>query len=239
MRPLTACGVPARALLFERSMQPTFIHRVLPQTMQVDAWLSDLSQLGNNALTTLRIWPAPARAKAFARALRQPPRVTLLVTDLVEFSSLVTTLGDYAGQKLIQSHNSILRACLRHHGGREVTHTGDGIIASFGDPVDAARCAQRIQRSLHAHRARNPQMPLRARIGLHAGRPLPEEGRLFGGCVNFAVRVCAQAEADEVLVSDCVRMLIATDFACEERAPVLLKGFAGLHKLHTLTKGLS
>jgi len=220
-------------------MQPTFIHRVLPQTALVDAWLNDLSQLGNSALTTLRIWPPPARAKAFARALRQPPRVTLLVTDLVEFSSLVTTLGDYAGQKLIQSHNSILRACLRQHGGREVTHTGDGIIASFGDPVAAARCAQRIQSSLHAQRARNPEMQLHARIGLHAGRPLPEEGRLFGGCVNFAVRVCAQAEADEVLVSDCVRALISADFVCEERAPVLLKGFAGLHKLHALTNGLS
>ncbi|HTU60344.1 MAG TPA: adenylate/guanylate cyclase domain-containing protein [Polyangiales bacterium] len=220
-------------------MQPTFINRVLPQTALVDAWLSDLSQLGNSALTTLRIWPAPVRAKAFARALRQPPRVTLLVTDLVEFSSLLTTLGDYAGHKLIQSHNSILRACLRQHGGREAAHTGDGIIASFGDPVAAASCAQRIQRSLHAQRARNPQMPLRARIGLHAGRPLPEEGRLFGGCVNYAVRVCAQAEADEVLVSDCVRALIASDFVCEERAPVLLKGFAGLHKLHALSSGLS
>lgn len=220
-------------------MQPTFIHRVLPQTPLVDAWLSDLSQLGNSALTSLRIRPAPERAKALVRALRQPPRVTLLVTDLVEFSALVTTLGDYAGQKLIQSHNSILRACLRQHGGREVTHTGDGMIASFGDPVAAARCAQRIQRSLHAQRASNPEMPLRARIGLHAGRPLPEEGRLFGGCVNFAVRVCAQAEADEVLVSDCVRALIASDFVCEERAPVLLKGFAGPHKLHALTSGLS
>jgi class 3 adenylate cyclase len=222
-------------------MQPTFIQRVLPlpPTALVDAWLSDLSQLGNTALSTLRDWPAPARAKAFARAFRQPPRVTLLVTDLVEFSALVTTLGDYAGQKLIQSHNSILRACLRQHGGREVTHTGDGMIASFADPIDAARCAQRIQRSLHAQRARNPEMPLRARIGLHAGRPLPEEGRLFGGCVNYAVRVCARAEADEVLVSDCVRDLIAADFACVERDPVVLKGFDGLHKLHALALVLS
>jgi class 3 adenylate cyclase len=220
-------------------MQPTFIHRVLPQTVLVDAWLSDLSQLGNSALTTLRIWPTPARAKAFARAFRQPPRVTLLVTDLVEFSTLVTSLGDYAGQKLIKSHNSILRACLRQHGGREVTHTGDGIIASFGDPVAAARCAHNIQSCLHTQRARNPEMPLHARIGLHAGRPLPEEGRLFGGCVNFAVRVCAQAAADEVLVSDCVMTLIAPALPCVERAPVTLKGFAGLHKLHALTMHLS
>jgi class 3 adenylate cyclase len=96
-----------------------------------------------------------------------------------------------------------------------------------------------MQRTLDAQRARHPEMPLRARIGLHAGRPLPEEGRLFGGCVNYAVRVCAQAEADEVLVSDCVRALLAADMACVERAPVVLKGFAGLHSLHALTLGLS
>jgi class 3 adenylate cyclase len=163
----------------------------------------------------------------------------LLVTDLVGFSALVTTLGDYAGQKLIQAHNGILRACLRQHGGREVTHTGDGIIASFIDPVAAARCALRMQSCLNEQRDRNPEMPLRARIGLHTGRPLPEEGRLFGGCVNYAVRVCAQAQADEVLISDCVRGLIVAQFACVERAPVILKGFEGSHRLHTLELRLS
>lgn len=220
-------------------MQPTFIHRVLPQTALVDAWLTDLSQLGNTAWTTLRDWPKPARAKALARVLRQPPRVTLLVTDLVGFSSLVTTLGDYAGQKLIQTHNSILRACLRQHGGREVTHTGDGIIASFHDPAAAASCAMHIQSCLQAQRARSPEGRLRARIGLHSGRPLPEEGRLFGSCVNYAVRVCSKAQADEVLVSECVRALLGPSFACVECSPVILKGFDGLHRLHTLALNLS
>lgn len=220
-------------------MQPTFIHRVLPPTALVDAWLTDLTQLGNTAWTTLRDWPRPARAKALARVLRQPPRVTLLVTDLVEFSTLVSTLGDYAGQKLIQAHNSILRACLRQHGGREVTHTGDGIIASFHDPDAAVRCALHMQSALHEHRLRSPDAPLRARIGLHSGRPLPEEGRLFGSCVNYAVRVCSKAEADQVLVSDCVRGLIGPQFTCMECSPVILKGFDGLHRLHTLALNLS
>jgi adenylate cyclase len=215
-------------------MQPTFIHRVLPQTALVDAWLTDLSQLRDSAWTTLREWPKPVRARALARAWRQPPRVTLLVTDLVGFSALVTSLGDHAGQKLIQTHNGILRACLRQHAGREVTHTGDGIIASFQDALDAAHCALRIQNCLNEQRVRNPEMPLRARIGLHAGRPLREEGRLFGGCVNFAVRVCAQAAANEVLVSDCVCELIAEKLLCVERSPVRLKGFDGQHQLHAL-----
>jgi class 3 adenylate cyclase len=223
-------------------MQPTFMQRVLPQTAMVDAWLSDLSHLGVSALSTfnhLRDRRRPLSPRLFARLLREPPCVTLLVTDLVGFSSLVTTLGDYAAQRLIQDHNTILRACLRQHAGREVTHTGDGIIASFQTARDAAHCAVRIQDCLSEQRARCPEMPLRARIGLHQGRPLPEEGRLFGGCVNFAVRVCATAQADEILVSDCVKELVAADFVCAERAPVSLKGFEGAHILHMLELRLS
>jgi class 3 adenylate cyclase len=218
------------------------MQRVLPQTALVDAWLSDLSQLGTSALSTfhtLRDRHLSVSPKALARALLEPRSVALLVTDLVGFSSLVTTLGDHAAQRLIQDHNSILRACLRQHAGREVTHTGDGIIASFHAPQDAARCAIRMQTALREQRGRCPDMPLRARIGLHYGRPLPEEGRLFGSCVNFAVRVCATAQADEILVSDCVKDLVAADFVCRERAPVSLKGFQGAHTLHLLALRLS
>ena len=210
------------------------LKQVLPQPALVESWLSDLGQLGNTALTTLRVWPRPLRAKALARAYRRPPRVTLLVTDLVGFSALVTSLGDRAAHKLIQIHNTILRGCLRRHGGREAAHTGDGIIASFPDPVAAARCAVHIQERLREQRARNPQAPLQARIGLHYGRPLPEEGRLFGGCVNYAVRVCAVAQSGEVLVSDCVRSLIAQQFVCVQKPPVGLKGFDGQHCLHVV-----
>lgn len=210
------------------------MQRVLPQATRVDSLLSDLGHLGNTAWTTLRDWPNPLRAKTRNSVYRQPPRVTLLVTDLVGFSTLVTALGDRVAHRLIQAHNGILRACLRQHAGREVTHTGDGIIASFGDPIAAARCAVRIQDGLNELSARYPETPLRARIGLHAGRPLPEEGRLFGGCVNYTVRVCSMAAAGQILVSDCVKRKIESQFVCTECAPIRLKGFTGMHLLHAL-----
>jgi adenylate cyclase len=216
-------------------MQLSLKQRALPHAWLGDSWLSDLGHLGNTAWTTLRVWHMPLRAKALARAYRRPPRVTLLVTDLVGFSTLVTTLGDRAAQKLIQTHNAILRACLRQHAGREVTHTGDGIIAAFTDPIAAALCALSIQQRLREQRAQSPHAPLQARIGLHNGRPLPEEGRLFGGCVNYAVRVCGVADAGEILVSNCVKALIAEQFSCAQRPPVGLKGFKGSHLLHAVT----
>jgi adenylate cyclase len=45
------------------------------------------------------------------------------------------------------------------------------------------------------------------RIGLNAGEPLSEDGDLFGSTVQIAARVCGQAAAGEILVSDVVRQL--------------------------------
>jgi class 3 adenylate cyclase len=73
---------------------------------------------------------------------------------------------------------------------------------------------------------------LHARIGLHAGHPLPEEGRLFGSAVIVAVRVCNVARADAIFVSDVVRELAGTNFRYLDQGVFHLKGFSEPHRLH-------
>jgi class 3 adenylate cyclase len=158
----------------------------------------------------------------------------LFVTDLVDFSGLVSTLGDRVAQDLMHIHNEVLRSRLRAHGGREVTHTGDGIIAAFSAASAAVECAVEVQTRLAEIRETTPRFLLRARIGLHAGRPLPEEGRLFGTSVNFAVRVCSVAQPNEVLISECVHALLPAGCRCAARTPVPLKGFDGTYRLYSL-----
>ena len=70
-------------------------------------------------------------------------------------------------------------------------------------------------------------------MGLHAGEPLPEDkGRLFGHCVNVTVRVCAQAAADAVLVSQVVKDLAQGRFAFESGRDYILKGVAAPAQLY-------
>ncbi|HTU63375.1 MAG TPA: hypothetical protein VMF89_33165, partial [Polyangiales bacterium] len=70
-------------------------------------------------------------------------------------------------------------------------------------------------------------------MGLHAGEPLPEdEGRLFGHCINVTVRVCAQADADAVLVSHVVKELAQGRFAFESGRDYTLKGVAAPAQLY-------
>jgi len=160
---------------------------------------------------------------------------TLLMTDLEGFTSLVERIGDECGQQLIHTHNALLRACLKRHGGREATHTGDGLIASFPSATQALRCAMAMQRCLREHNRQHPRTPLKVRIGLHAGVPLPEENRLFGSCVNIAARVCASALAERILVSETVLGLIdADEFELIDRGDHVLKGVAAPLQLHEL-----
>lgn len=161
----------------------------------------------------------------------------LMVTDLVAFTSLLVKLGDDQAQQLMRWHNSIVRNCLRAHQGREVTHTGDGVLASFRSVRRALRCALEIQAALQEPSAVAKANALKVRIGLHVGEPLPEDGRLFGRCVNVAVRICEAASCGGILASELVR-LIAQGHGVKfvERGVFQLKGLnsaARLYEVHS------
>jgi len=151
----------------------------------------------------------------------------LLVTDLEQFTVTVQRLGDLQARSLIRAHNRILRGCLCAHAGREVAHTGDGMIAAFRSVARALACAAQMQTELERFSAAVPAHPLNARIGVHAGEPLAEEGRLFGTCVNTAVRVCGAAAGSRVVVSELVRQLAAgQDFVFVPIGPATLDGLS-------------
>ena len=54
----------------------------------------------------------------------------------------MTTLhGDTKALHLLHIHNALTRNSLKPYRGREVKHTGDGIMASFVSIPDAIKCA--------------------------------------------------------------------------------------------------
>jgi class 3 adenylate cyclase/tetratricopeptide (TPR) repeat protein len=166
-------------------------------------------------------------ATADARGL-----LVLLVTDLEGFTPLINRVGDQRAQKLMKIHNRILRHCLKVQGGREVTHTGDGLIATFTSAGTAIDCALEIQRLLASERKRTKDFTLRVRIGLDAGEPLPEEDRLRGAAVNAAVRIGARAKPNQILVSDVVRQLArGRQLSFREHGRFRLKGFSERFRL--------
>jgi len=84
----------------------------------------------------------------------------IMFTDLKD-STLMTTLhGDTKALHLLHIHNALTRNSLKAHRGREVKHTGDGIMASFAAVPDAVECAIAVQKAFAAYNKENPEAPL-------------------------------------------------------------------------------
>jgi class 3 adenylate cyclase len=152
--------------------------------------------------------------------------VTILFTDMESSTALRQRLGDAKAQELVRTHNTIVREALKAHGGSEIKHTGDGIMASFPTASGALECAVAVQRGVAAHVEQHPQAPLGVYIGVNAGEPIAEEADLFGTSVDLARRICDQAEPGQILVSDVVRQLaMGKGFLFSDRGDVVLRGF--------------
>jgi class 3 adenylate cyclase len=157
---------------------------------------------------------------------RDPGIRTVLFTDVVNSTSLTQLLGDEAALMMLGVHDAIVRDALSALGGREVKHTGDGIMASFVSAAGAVRCAIQIQRELEKHAHKNPKHPLEVRVGAAVGEPVEQNNDLFGSTVQLAARLCAHAQPRQILVSNAIAELcIGKGLSFEDVGVVMLKGF--------------
>lgn len=147
----------------------------------------------------MKEWNKPAEKKASI--------VTVMFTDMVGSTDLTQAVGDAAAQEIVRRHNSIVRGALAQYAGKEIKHTGDGIMASFASAASAVEATISIQRQVLANNKRTPEAELHLRIGLNAGEPIEEEDDLFGTTVQLAARVCAATNTDQILCTAVVKDL--------------------------------
>ncbi len=157
---------------------------------------------------------------------RDPGIRTILFTDIVDSTALTQLMGDEAAMDLLDLHNTVVRNALADLDGREVKHTGDGIMASFVSAAAAVKCASRIQRELAMHEENTGERPLKVRIGAAAGEPVEQHNDLFGSTVQLAARLCAHASPEQILVSNAIAELcLCKGFSFQDVGEVVLKGF--------------
>lgn len=148
----------------------------------------------------------------------------IMFTDLADSTLVSTSHGDDRAIEVLERHDRIVRDALEHFGGREVKHTGDGILASFSYISKAVDAAVAIQ-SAFADLA-DPGPGGRVKIGISAGEPVDRHADIYGAVVNLAARICGHAEPGQTLVSAAVKELaIGKALRFVDRGPISLKGF--------------
>jgi class 3 adenylate cyclase len=144
---------------------------------------------------------------------------------MVGHTEMMRRLGDAKGREVLREHERITREKLRAHGGTEIKTDGDSFMVSFGSVTSAMDCAIALQRAFAAHTESMPE-PLHVRVGLNAGEPIAEDGDLFGSSVILASRICAHANAGEILIPEPLRHLLAgKSYVYADRGDTILRGF--------------
>ena len=157
---------------------------------------------------------------------RDPGIRTILFTDIVESTMLTQRFGDEAAMALLDLHNTVVRNALADLGGREVKHTGDGIMAAFLSAAAAVKCASRIQNDFAGHEDNRRERPLKVRIGAAAGEPVEHHDDLFGCTVQLAARLCSHASPEQIVVSSTIAELcLGKNLLFEDLGEIALKGF--------------
>ena len=152
--------------------------------------------------------------------------VTVLFTDIVGSTEMTQLLGDAGAQKVLHTHNQIVRDSLDQFGGTEVKHTGDGIMAYFPTTSTGVEASIAIQRLVDEHNETNPDIPLQIKLGLNTGEPIAEDNDLYGATVQLAARIVDKAKPNQILASETVRgICTGKPFIFRENGSVSMKGF--------------
>jgi adenylate cyclase len=151
-------------------------------------------------LGALQVWQSLSESRGRGRGTHE---LTILFTDLVEFSAWALEAGDEAAVDLLRRVARAAEPPITNRGGEIVKRLGDGLMAVFHTPAAALEAAheavdatERVEVAGH-----RPQI----RAGLHLGRPRKLGGDYLGVDVNIAARVAAAARPGEVLISEAMR----------------------------------
>ena len=156
--------------------------------------------------------------------------VTFLFTDIENSSGWWEERPTEMRAGLI-AHDALVADVVAAHGGAIVKHLGDGCWAAFGSASSAAAAAIDFQ-----HRHQTPTspsgLPLRLRIGLHAGEVEPTGQDYFGPVVNRAARIADLANGNQIVCSSSCAALM-TGFTLRSEGLHELRGI-GVDEIHML-----
>ncbi|MGH6704484.1 MAG: adenylate/guanylate cyclase domain-containing protein [Bradyrhizobium sp.] len=179
-------------------------------------------------------------------------QITVLMTDLVDFTAFVERAGEEAAFALVSHVSGLTTAAIHHHRGTVKNFTGDGILALFGTPtaledgpLRACRAALEIQQrlaaagdSIEAELGVRPRL----RIGLTTGPVVlgaVDSGEstgvtAHGDIVNLASRLQNEAAPGTVVMSEALLRQVEGMVETQSAGLFRLKGKSDLQPVYRL-----
>ncbi len=155
-------------------------------------------------------------------------QIVVMFTDIVGSTAMTHEKGNLGAQEIVRAHNKVVREALIKFHGKEIKHTGDGIMASFEDVTNSVNSTAHMQRLIQLHNQNAPDVPLKVKIGTAMGSVVVEENDLYGVTVQMAARIVDKGGDGMNLVSDTVYgMLKGGTMQFVKRGPYLMKGIDG------------
>lgn len=234
---LAFCVLLCTLLILSRRMQEERLRAAHSQLAEVNRLISRYlpTQLAKQILSgDYRAEAAPERR-----------RLTIVFSDIVEFTRACENLPGQAVEHVLNRYLSEMVAIADRHGGTVAQIVGDGLMILFGAPVrtsDYDHAVSAVNMSLAMQRrVRELQdlwaehgwtQPLRIRIGINTGEAsvgdFGSAGRkLYSGiglATNLAERLQSHCEPGEVLMSGSTHDFVQNDIACESRGEIRVKG---------------
>ena len=122
--------------------------------------------------------------------------LALMMADLCGYTALTETHGAMQASETVLRFVQMVEANLQP-GVRIVDSIGDSVFCSSADTLAVVSTALRLRETVRRERG----FP-RASTGIHRGKIVEREGRLFGAPINLTARLTAFAEGQQILCTE-------------------------------------
>jgi class 3 adenylate cyclase len=170
------------------------------------------------------------KAKLDFKLRRESEQVlTVFFTDIVQFTKKTHSAEAAIDlMTLIQAFEKITLPTIERLKGSVVKTMGDGLLAVFKHPLNAALAALEIQRQINEYNKLKMETErFHVRIGMDTGRVLRKEGDVFGNTVNVASRMETQAPPGDIYLTQDTHEKIKEHVRCTHLGTLEVKGVTG------------
>ena len=138
--------------------------------------------------------------------------LALLIADLCGYTALTEAHGALHASEVVLRFGRLVEASLEP-GVRIIDCIGDDVLCAGPDIPAVVRTALRLRQAIQDQ----PNF-LDVRTGIHHGRVVEREGRLFGSPINLVARVAGHAQGGQILCTEPVAHAVRGAGGFETRA---------------------